>query len=182
MRFIVILNSNRSFLNGGRDRVVIGITKTLFAVAIPAVRPTMAVTAASLSDAIEIPNVTVAVRDSPEGVSATAGSDLPLTTTFTPPAYCFTDVSLISGSGYPGSYTGVLGIANSISVACNPCWLALPSVASCFPPGWNVLATFSPGVCPSGYYIARSSVNSIGTVSETVATCCPRLVATPNIS
>lgn len=102
---------------------------------------------------------------------------LALTTVFTPPSNCFTDVSLLSGYGYPTSYSVGLGPGNEFS-DCSPCWLGLASTSTCFPSGWSLSATFSPGICPSGYSIACSSINSIGTLAETVATCCPRGVIT----
>lgn len=98
---------------------------------------------------------------------------LPLTTTFTPPSNCFTDVSLLSGIGYPISYSVGFGAGNEVS-DCSPCWLGLATTSTCFPSGYSSSAIYSPGSCPSNYYVACSSINSIGTVTETVATCCPR--------
>jgi hypothetical protein len=35
---------------------------------------------------------------------------------------------------------------------------------------------YSPGICPVGYLTACQHLNVIGTVSETVVTCCPTFV------
>lgn len=45
----------------------------------------------------------------------------------------------------------------------------------CFPSNYNPApdAYYSPGVCPVGFTVACSSINAIGTVSETIQTCCP---------
>ncbi|KAH8896102.1 hypothetical protein GQ53DRAFT_9200 [Thozetella sp. PMI_491] len=79
----------------------------------------------------------------------------------------------MSDYGYPTSFTIGLGPGNQFS-NCNPCWLGLVSTSTCFPSGYSFSAVFSPGVCPQGYYTACSSVNTIGKIPETVATCCPR--------
>jgi len=102
---------------------------------------------------------------------------LPLTTIFTPPRNCFTDVSLFTGYNYPTAsnspYSVGLGAGNEFS-NCSPCWLGLATTSTCFPSSYSISATYSPGVCPKGYEIACSSVDSNGQVLETVATCCPR--------
>lgn len=108
------------------------------------------------------------------GATTLTSPNFPLTTTFTPPPNCFTDVSLFSGYGYPTAYSVGLGVGNEFS-ACSNCWqwLGLASASTCFPPSYSFSAIFSPGVCPSGYYIACGSTNVLETVTETVATCCP---------
>jgi hypothetical protein len=102
---------------------------------------------------------------------------LPLTTIFTPPPNCFTDVSLFTGYNYPTAsnspYSFGLGAGNEFS-NCSPCWLGLATTSTCFPSSYSISATYSPGVCPEGYEIACSSVDSNGQAFETVATCCPR--------
>jgi hypothetical protein len=104
---------------------------------------------------------------------------LPLTTIFTPPPNCFTDVSLFTGYNYPTAsnspYSVGLGAGNEFS-DCSPCWLGLATTSTCFPSSYSISATYSPGVCPEGYEIACSSVDSNGQALETVATCCPRYV------
>jgi hypothetical protein len=131
---------------------------------------------ASMISALQIGLLVVLADATIEEQRRAATAHLPLTTVFIPPADCFTDVSLLSGYGYPTSYSVGLGPGNEFS-DCTPCWLGLASTSTCFPSGWSQSAVFSPGVCPDGYYAACSSINSIGTLSETVATCCPRCVA-----
>jgi hypothetical protein len=106
--------------------------------------------------------------------AVTVSGYLPLTTVFTPPAECFTDIAWYSPYGYGETSSYNVGIGPLSGPGCSPCWMGLPSSSSCFPPGWDVSAIYSPGKCPMGYTVACSSVNSIGTLTETVATCCPR--------
>ncbi|KAN0079616.1 hypothetical protein V8E54_004830 [Elaphomyces granulatus] len=84
-----------------------------------------------------------------------------LTTTFVPPSSCLTDTYLYDSNPtqtFPYFYS-----------------LGPPDTSDCFPSGWGPATTayFSPGVCPLGYSIACSNYNSIGTLTETIATCCP---------
>ncbi|KAN0079615.1 hypothetical protein V8E54_004829 [Elaphomyces granulatus] len=87
---------------------------------------------------------------------------LALTTTFVPPPPCLTDVYLYHQTG------STRPIATYYEYDLGP-----PDTSDCFPSGWEATAYFSPGVCPLGYNIACSSHNSIGTLTETTATCCP---------
>ncbi|KAJ5637986.1 hypothetical protein N7490_007865 [Penicillium lividum] len=95
----------------------------------------------------------------------------PLTTTFTPPADCFTDsyhIEWWSGSNY---YTPV-------STATEIWWwvsLGARDWSTCFPSGYSTATTsyFSPGLCPSGYTAAGLSEISLDNNVETRATCCP---------
>ena len=50
-----------------------------------------------------------------------------------------------------------------------------PMTSTCYPSGWTNASTtyYSPGVCPSGYTTACITGNTAGSVTETVATCCP---------
>lgn len=75
-----------------------------------------------------------------------------LTTTFTPPSECLTDV-------YRYNDNQLLG----------------PMTSICYPVGWTNTSTtfYSPGICPSGYTTACISANTANTVTETIATCCP---------
>lgn len=75
-----------------------------------------------------------------------------LTTTFTPPPECLSDV-------YRYNANQLLG----------------PMTSDCYPPGWNnATSTFwSPGICPSGYTTACIAANTVNTFTETIATCCP---------
>ena len=52
------------------------------------------------------------------------------------------------------------------------------STSACLPGGWAPDASvfFSPGLCPLGYETACSSFVSLGSETETRATCCPRYV------
>ncbi|KAJ5619838.1 hypothetical protein N7510_003822 [Penicillium lagena] len=87
---------------------------------------------------------------------------LPLTTTFVPPSTCISDTYLASS----GCTTGI----------CDGLWMNLgpgpQSTGACLPSSWSPYSYYSPGVCPSGYSIAYSSVGS-GDDPETFATCCP---------
>lgn len=92
-------------------------------------------------------------------------SVLALTTTFVPASSCLTDVYLY--------YT-------SLKSQTHPYYfysLGPPDTSDCFPSGWEPVTTtyFSPGVCPHGYDVACSNYNFIGTLTETIATCCPKL-------
>ncbi|KAJ5933871.1 hypothetical protein N7454_006200 [Penicillium verhagenii] len=84
----------------------------------------------------------------------TATTTLALTTTFSPPTSMFHRHMVYRGYYLSQGPTD---------------W------SSCFPSGYEAATTFfySPGLCPSGYEIASSSVLNIGTNSETFATCCP---------
>lgn len=49
-----------------------------------------------------------------------------------------------------------------------------PLASECFPSGWaSTSQYFSPGICPTGYTEACSSLSTYGTLVETFATCCP---------
>ena len=102
-------------------------------------------------------------------MSATA--PLPLTTSFSPPAACTTDtwyIEYLSGTNYYNT---------EIEASDSGWWLSQGPTdwSSCFPSGYatNTNSYFSPGVCPSGYWIADQSVDSINDNIETRATCCP---------
>jgi len=81
---------------------------------------------------------------------------VPLTTIFTPTASCLSSIF------QEDERYAVLGSPNNPEV--------------CFPSGWAVGSAnyFSPGLCPSGYTAACSSLNTLpNTAIETVVTCCP---------
>jgi hypothetical protein len=79
-------------------------------------------------------------------------TSIPLTTTFTPSPSCLSDY-----------YT-----TNSF-ISLGP-----PSTSACLPPGWQLTSQyFSPGLCPSGYVIACLTTDTLGSLTETRATCCP---------
>lgn len=87
--------------------------------------------------------------------SAVALASASLTTTFFPSPSCTNDF-----------YTA--GIYYSIGG---------PLASECFPSGWRSTSQyFSPGICPTGYTQACSSLSTSGTEVETFATCCPRFV------
>ncbi|KAJ5899925.1 hypothetical protein N7495_004669 [Penicillium taxi] len=94
-----------------------------------------------------------------------------LTTQFIPPPACTTDTWMIEY--VEGTYYYTTSISNSLEgwyLSQGPTdW------SSCFPSGYQATTDFyySPGVCPSGYYTASSVVVTIGSLSETRATCCP---------
>jgi len=88
-----------------------------------------------------------------------------LTTLFVPPNSCFTDAYwYLFTSGQTPEVAGP-GAAS---------YLGLPWSTNCLPTNWAASSYFSPGICPGGYTIACSSFNIVETVTETVATCCPR--------
>src|ERR1700753_1891049 len=89
-----------------------------------------------------------------------------LTTRFTPPPACFTNVyqpsestSIIHSSGIP-TYI----------------WAIFPTDRpDCFPNG-HTTPTFSPGLCPVDFITASTvlSSDSNASLDRTVATCCPQ--------
>ncbi|EED14671.1 conserved hypothetical protein [Talaromyces stipitatus ATCC 10500] len=84
-----------------------------------------------------------------------------LTTTFTPAVSCLTDLYLyhVVSGGTVWDYRQ----------------LGPSPTSDCYPPNFTPTSSayYSPGVCPTLYSIACSNVVSIGTVTETRATCCP---------
>ncbi|KAF9894069.1 hypothetical protein FE257_009042 [Aspergillus nanangensis] len=94
----------------------------------------------------------------------------PLTSTFTPPGSCLTDI-------YRYAVPTLQCKSGTTTNTCHYKHLGPISATDCYPSGFtaNPTATYyySPGVCPSGYSIACSNVVSIGATSETRATCCP---------
>lgn len=98
----------------------------------------------------------------------TATAPFPLTTIFTPSPSCLSEVY-----EYNKTYTflgdtvatfqwNYLGSASS------------PSSTQCFPPGWDSTSQyFSPGLCPSGYTVNSTTLNIIGSITETQGMCCP---------
>jgi hypothetical protein len=96
---------------------------------------------------------------------STITAALPLTTTFVPPSTCISDTYLASSGCTAGE--------------CDGLWMNLgpgpQSTGACLPSGWSPYSYYSPGICPSGYSIAYSSVGS-GDDPETFATCCPSYV------
>jgi hypothetical protein len=96
----------------------------------------------------------------------------PLTTLFVPPNSCLTDVYWYSFTS--GQTPQVLGTGIGVGSP-GQHYLGLPGSSGCLPTGWAPCDYYSPGICPGGYTIACSSSHSVGgTVTETVATCCPR--------
>ncbi|KAJ5621703.1 hypothetical protein N7528_006486 [Penicillium herquei] len=87
-------------------------------------------------------------------ISGTTAAPLPLTTTFTPPGACLTDLWAAHSSGSTWMNIGPI------------------NTTECLPSGWSPTSAFSPGICPSGWTMAASSTGD----SEdyvTVGTCCP---------
>ncbi|KAI9737835.1 MAG: hypothetical protein M1834_009204 [Cirrosporium novae-zelandiae] len=83
----------------------------------------------------------------------------PLTTIFTPASSCTTDFYWITDT-QSGRYYISLGPSDT---------------ADCFPTSFSSYSTdyYSPGYCPEGYTSVCASLNSVGSLTETVATCCP---------
>ncbi|KAI1381300.1 hypothetical protein F4677DRAFT_402637 [Hypoxylon crocopeplum] len=89
----------------------------------------------------------------------------PLTTTFTPADNC---KAVISGI----VYTQTLDDGNTTTHKYHS--LGPSATSSCYPPGFQAPSGFySPGICPSGWVSACGSVETIGSATETRATCCP---------
>jgi hypothetical protein len=88
-----------------------------------------------------------------------------LTTSFTPPARCTTEMWRMTNSDTrEGPYYGLLGGGG---------------YASCMPRAFTPDPSFfySPGFyCPMGYYTACSLTQAIGSETATIATCCPSSV------
>ncbi|ORY67744.1 uncharacterized protein BCR38DRAFT_319849, partial [Pseudomassariella vexata] len=85
----------------------------------------------------------------------------PLTTTFTAPSSCSTDLSKL--------YQVVTNGGEEY-------WAQGPiNLGSCFPSGYGGKTSeyYSPGVCPSGYKPACTGTNVKEMATETVYTCCP---------
>ena len=93
----------------------------------------------------------------------------PLTTIFTPSPRCFSDLALFTFFG--SSSYAIANVTDFVN-----CCFGLQSATTCLPIRWTFADYFSPGICPHGYTTACSSTNVVGTVSETIATCCPKLV------
>ena len=98
----------------------------------------------------------------------------PLTTTFTPALGCNTEVygivytqALPPSSGDPSSTTTTTHKYHS---------LGRTETSDCYPPNFlPTSAYYSPAsVCPSDWVSASGTLLSIGTVTETQVTCCPR--------
>lgn len=87
-----------------------------------------------------------------------------LTTTFSPSDFCTNDIHRVNDTQYEGFFFDHLG--------------PLTSTSACFPSSWEpgTSVYFSPGLCPAGYETACSSLVSLGSVTETRATCCPQYV------
>ncbi|KAI9924607.1 hypothetical protein ASPWEDRAFT_28247 [Aspergillus wentii DTO 134E9] len=88
-----------------------------------------------------------------------------LTTTFTPPSYCTTDIYPYVASNWKcGTSLCDFGrLGPSLDLNCNPSGFTTDPATSFY---------YSPGVCPSGHTVARSHTAN-GTASETFSTCCP---------
>ncbi|OQE25318.1 hypothetical protein PENSTE_c006G02384 [Penicillium steckii] len=97
-----------------------------------------------------MPTTTEPTTSAPSTISA-------LTTTFTPPSSCISDLWLGSTSGKTWMNLGPI------------------SHSECLPSGWHKTDYYSPGICPSGYGIAYTGLVERGDVTETAATCCPTL-------
>lgn len=84
----------------------------------------------------------------------------PLTTSFTMAASCSQDLN----SFYSVAVGGLYYLAQGA-----------PDMTTCFPSGYGRYEQdyYSPGVCPDGYTVACASRNAIGSLTETVQTCCP---------
>ncbi|KAH8422396.1 uncharacterized protein LDX57_000151 [Aspergillus melleus] len=92
-----------------------------------------------------------------------------LTTTFTPASSCTNYHMLL----YEAS--GFACMVGDQSSPCQYLHLGPSTTDGCLPSDWSTGtdAYYSPGVCPTGYTEACSNLVSVGTVTETRATCCP---------
>lgn len=93
-----------------------------------------------------------------------------LTTTFTPASSC-TNYHML-----PYAASGFACMVGDQSSPCQYLHLGPSTTDGCLPSDWSTGtdAYYSPGVCPTGYTEACSNLVSVGTVTETRATCCPR--------
>ncbi|KAJ5914858.1 hypothetical protein N7504_003741 [Penicillium tannophilum] len=102
--------------------------------------------------------------------STITSAPIALTTTFTPPADCFTDSYHIQWWDGVNYYTPV-------SATYTWWWVSLGARdwSTCFPSDFASATTsyFSPGLCPSGYTAAGLTELSLDSNIETRATCCP---------
>lgn len=89
----------------------------------------------------------------------------PLLSTFTPSAACASNTGLTVFDQGPITVYWAEGPMSTGSQGCYP---------SSYSP--DLFHYYSPGLCPSGYTTACTSLNSIGTVTETIHTCCPKWV------
>lgn len=97
-----------------------------------------------------------------------------LTTIFVPAPSCLTDVY-----GYNASY---IYIEDSQIKTFQYTVLGPTSTSACVPSGFvPASAYYSPGICPSSYTQACSSVIASGSTTETHATCCPMSVVEPSL-
>jgi hypothetical protein len=87
---------------------------------------------------------------------------MPLTTAFTPPNSCL-DTTIYDGD--EEYYLGVTIPPDPLAGGAYP-------VSSCYPPNYNPTATYSPGICPSGWAIACGAPRQPGN-GITAALCCP---------
>ncbi|PMD57916.1 uncharacterized protein K444DRAFT_533093, partial [Hyaloscypha bicolor E] len=87
-----------------------------------------------------------------------------LTTTFTPPSSC---LASFQTTGWSQSLTN-LGFLFAGPV----------TTSGCMPDNFQFSSTnfYSPGICPVGYTTACHSSIPVGTLTETVVTCCPTFV------
>ncbi|KAI9043106.1 uncharacterized protein KD926_004609 [Aspergillus affinis] len=92
-----------------------------------------------------------------------------LTTTFTPAPSCMSYYML------PYSASEFACMVGDESSPCQYLHLGPSTTSGCLPSDWSseTDAYYSPGVCPTGYTEACSNLVSVGTVTETRATCCP---------
>ncbi|KAI2638808.1 hypothetical protein GGS26DRAFT_542935 [Hypomontagnella submonticulosa] len=89
----------------------------------------------------------------------------PLTTTFAPASECN---SVVSGV----VHTQTLDDGNITTYKYHT--LGPSETSKCYPPGFAPTAAFySPAICPSGWSAGCSSVDVIGSLTETRAICCP---------
>jgi hypothetical protein len=95
-------------------------------------------------------------------------AQLALTTTFTPPASCFGTNAIIDV--LTTVCAGTLASCQYLVLGQAP-----DGSKTCMPPGYTAGGDYfySPGICPSGYTTACYSLNSVGSVTQTAATCCP---------
>ncbi|PLB46485.1 hypothetical protein P170DRAFT_511244 [Aspergillus steynii IBT 23096] len=93
-----------------------------------------------------------------------------LTTTFTPAPTCTDNFYML-----PYAASGFACMVGDTSSPCQYLHLGPSTASDCMPPDWSTGtdAYYSPGVCPTGYTEACSNLVSVGTVTETRATCCP---------
>ena len=110
--------------------------------------------------------------------SSTSTPTFPLLTIFTPPSSCLPRswTSFTNCDAYVDPSEGVNSFYCTPSTRTSDC---LPSGYTTINDGYNLPEQpFSPGVCPSAYFLVAASIQDIGSTAKTTQYCCPSYVCT----